>query len=97
MAGKRSSPQVVNLDALTGNAVNLRALAGDEMMQDALALVRARLGLTAESLASMLIREFAPDWVLRGYEEEGARGVSKNTLGAMKQRGELPQVCGGVK
>ena len=93
----RPKPGTELLDMLTGRAAMLRRLAGDEMTVAALAIVQTRLALTPGALASMLIRELAPDWVLCGYEEQGARGVSKNTLTTMKQRGEIPQTCGGLK
>lgn len=94
---KSAQPNEIDLDRLTGQAVNLRAVAGDEVMTQAIELLRKRLKLTPEKVMLLLLREIAPDWVLLAYEEEEVRDVSKNCLAGMKQRGEIPQICGGVK
>lgn len=52
---------------------------------------------TGEKKAALiLVRTLNPDEVLKESEECILRGVSDKTLRGMKQRRELPVVCGGV-
>lgn len=96
MASKSTKkPVAVNLDTLNGAAANLRALAGDEMTQAALALVRERLDLTPEKLALLFLRILNPLEILNEGEEQIARGVSAPCLRGMKEREELPRVVNG--
>lgn len=93
----RPKNSTVDLSSIGPELASLRAIAGDDMMAKAMEIARARLKLTPERLALMIVRAVAPDLVLCAYEEEEVRDVSKNALTAMKQRGEIPQICGGVK
>jgi hypothetical protein len=88
----RRNARKINLEALTGPAANLRAVAGDAMMHDALALVQARLRLTPEKLAVLLLRQLNPEEILYVPEECRLRGVSDKTLKGMKDGKELPAV-----
>lgn len=57
-----------------------------------LAQVRERLGLDDEKLTLLIVRALNPLEVLTNEEEGVLRGVTAKTVGAMKGRGELPQV-----
>ena len=91
---KRVPKSSINLDALTGPVANLRAVAGDEMMEEALAILRARLKLTPEKVAALWLRTINPDCIPYVDEECAVRGVSDKTLKAMKDAKELPRVWG---
>lgn len=49
-----------------------------------------------KKLCYLLVRALNPDETLHDYEEAILRGVTRNTLTGMKQRGEVPPVCGGI-
>lgn len=82
----------VDLDSLSPELANLRAVGGDAMMQAAFAIVRERLDLTPEKLALMILRAVAPHEIITEGDECKLRGVSDKTLRGMKDRGELPRV-----
>lgn len=92
---KRPAKPIVNLDSLTGEVANLRAVAGDEMMQAAFAIVRERLDLTPEKLALLLLRILNPDEIVQQGEEATLRGVRHETLKGYKDGKLLPALVNG--
>ncbi len=87
----------VNLDAIPGIA-GLRAVAGEDMMQEAFTLLRARLELTPEKLMLMLLRQFAPEERVEQGEEARLRGIPKrDTLTSLKNDGLFKKEINGAK
>lgn len=86
----------LNLDNLNGPLANLRAVAGDPMMQEALEIMRERLALTPEKLALMILRIVNPDEMIGQVEEAELRGVKPETLRNAKANGDFPRQINGV-
>ena len=82
----------IDLSMLGPELATLRALGGDAMMHEALAIARERLALTPEKLALLIVRAVAPDELIGETEESRLRGCSPVTLRAMKERGDVRRV-----
>ena len=95
-ASPASADAVIDLDALTGDLANLRALAGDAMMQEACGLLRERLKLTPEKLMLLMLRRVNPEEIVQKGEEAHLRGVRHETLAGHKDRRELPVLINGI-
>lgn len=94
---KRTPKPAVNLDGLTGDLANLRAIAGDEMTQAAIELLRERLHLTPEKLMLIFLRNVAPDELVQQGEEANLRGIAKpDTLKGYKDEGFFPHFINGM-
>lgn len=77
----------------------LRLVAGEEMFAAALPLLRARMKLTPEKLALILLRELNPDARIEQGEEATIRGVKAETLRDLKEapNGVFKREINGVR
>lgn len=65
------------------------------LVNQAMQLAIARMDLTPEKLATILVRALNPDEIIGETEEAKLRGVSPTTLRGYKSDGILPKVVNG--
>ncbi len=73
----------------------LQLIAGPALMAESMPLVRARMKLNPEKLALLLGRLVNPDERIGQGEECTLRGVSANTMKAMKDARLFPRFLNG--
>jgi hypothetical protein len=91
-----SARKTPELPALLSTLQLIQLVAGDEMMREAIPLVRAQLKLTPEKLAIMLRRIVNPDGFTEKGDEATLRGIKEETLRGYKKDGFFPEYLGGV-
>lgn len=95
---KRPPKPAIDLALIGPELASLRAIAGDEMMHEAFAIVRERLALTPEKLALMIVRAVAPDQFIKLGEEHTLRGIGKaDTLRDYKLQKLFPHFINGAQ